>query len=66
MSPFEAEFVDTTDPLATSVSTDTLEIKEPSLLIEFENVPTQRLTEVVPRMEKVLKRIVRELSLIHI
>jgi len=60
VSPFEAEFVDTTDPLATSVSTDTLEIKEPSLLIEFENVPTQRLTEVVPRMEKVLKRIVRE------
>ena len=60
VSPFEAEFVDTTDPLATSVSTDTLEIKEPSLLIEFENVPTSRLTEVVPRMEKVLNRIVSD------
>ena len=60
MSPFEAEFVDTTDPLATSVSTDTLEIKEPSLLIEFENVPTERLAEVIPRMEKVLKRIVAD------
>jgi len=60
VSPFEAEFVDTTDPLATSVSTDTLEIKEPSLLIEFENVPTERLAEVIPRMEKVLKRIVAD------
>ena len=60
VSPFEAEFVDTTDPLATSVSTDTLEIKEPSLLIEFENVPAERLAEVVPRMEKVLRKIVAD------
>ena len=60
MSPFEAEFVDATDPLATSVSTDTLDIKEPSLLIEFENVPAERLAEVVPRMEKVLRKIVAD------
>lgn len=58
VSPFEAEFVDTADAIATSVSTDTLEIKEPALLVEFENVPTNRLTEVVPRMEKVLQRVV--------
>lgn len=58
VSPFEAEFVDTSDPLATSVSTDTLEIKEPSLLIEFENVPLERITEVIPKMDAVLEKIV--------
>ena len=58
VSPLEAEFVETNDPLATSVSTDTLEIKEPSLLVEFENVPVDRITEVIPKMDKLLKRIV--------
>ena len=46
VSPFEAEFVESADPLATSVSFDTLEIAEPALLIEFENVPADRLDEI--------------------
>merc|ERR1712106_90334 len=53
-------FVETRDPLATSVSSDTLEIKEPSLLIEFENVPIERIDDVIPKLEKVLKKIVKD------
>ena len=31
--------MENSDPLATSVSADTLEVRVPALLIEFENVP---------------------------
>jgi len=58
VSPFEVAFVEIADPLATSVTSDVLEIKEPSLLIQFDNVPTERIDEVIPKMEKVLKKIV--------
>ena len=53
-------FVETRDPLATSVSSDTLEIKEPALLIEFENVPIERIDEVIPKLDSVLKKIVSD------
>ena len=59
VSPLEVAFVETRDPLATSVSSDTLEIKEPALLIEFENVPIERIDEVIPKLDSVLKKIVR-------
>ena len=60
VSPFEAEFVESADPLATSVSFDTLEIAEPALLIEFENVPADRLDEIGPKLDEILARIVAE------
>jgi len=60
VSPFEVAFVETRDPLATSVSSDTLEIKEPSLLIQFENVPIDKIDEVIPKMEKLLRKIVSD------
>ena len=60
VSPFEVAFVENRDPLATSVSSDTLEIKEPSLLIQFENVPIDRMDEVIPKMEKLLIQIVKD------
>ena len=60
VSPFEVAFVETRDPLATSVSSDTLEIREPSLLIQFENVPIDKIDEVVPKMEKLLRKIVSD------
>ena len=60
VSPFVAEFVQGADPLATGVFTDTNDYKEPSLEIQFLNVPTARLTEVVPRTEKVLRRIISD------
>ena len=49
MSPLELAFVETSDPLATSVSADTLEVGVPSLLMEFENVPVDRIDEVHSR-----------------
>ena len=55
VSPMEVAFVENSDPLATSVSADTLEVKVPSLLIEFENIPVERLDEVIPKMEKTLQ-----------
>ena len=60
VSPFEVAFVENRDPLATSVSSDTLEIKEPALLIQFENVPIDRMDEVIPKMEKLLIQIVKD------
>ena len=58
VSPFELAFVENNDPLATSVSSDTLEVGEPSLLIEFENVPIDRIDEVIPKMDGILQDIV--------
>ena len=58
VSPFEVAFVKTNDPLATSVSSDTLEVRKPALLIEFENVPVDRLDEVIPKMDQLLQDIV--------
>jgi len=60
VSPLEAEFVETADALATSVSADMLEVKEPAILVEFENVPIERIDEVVPKMEAVFARIVAD------
>ena len=50
VSPMEVAFVENSDPLATSVSADTLDVKVPSLLIEFENIPVDRIEEVIPKM----------------
>jgi len=58
VSPLEIAFVENNDPLATSVSSDTLEVKIPSILVEFENVPVERIDEVIPKMDEVLKKIV--------
>lgn len=58
VSPFEVAFVENNDPLATSVSSDTLEVRKPALLIEFENVPVDRLDEVIPKMDQLLQDIV--------
>ena len=55
VSPLEVAFVENSDPLATSVTSDTLEVKEPSLLIEFENIPVDILEEVIPKMDKTLQ-----------
>ena len=60
VSPFEAAFVENNDPLATSVSSDTLEVGEPTLLIEFENVPVERMDEVIPKMDQILQDIVNK------
>ena len=52
--------MENSDPLATSVSFDTLEVAEPALLVEFENVPSGRLSEISGKMDTILKKIVSE------
>jgi len=59
VSPFEAEFVENSDPLATSVSSDKLEVREPALLIEFENVPLTHIDEIPAKMDKLIEKIVK-------
>ncbi|XP_023322562.1 uncharacterized protein C05D11.1 [Eurytemora carolleeae] len=60
VSPLEADLVESQDSLATSVSASMLEVKEPAILVEFENVPIERLDEVIPRMEAVFNKIVED------
>ena len=60
VSPLELAFVDNADPLATGVSFEISRFKEPLLLIEFENVPIERIYDVVPRLDEVLLKIVSE------
>ena len=60
VSPLEVAFVENGDPLSTGVSSETLEVREPAILMEFENVPVDRIDEVIPKLEKVLNDIVRD------
>jgi len=58
VSPLEAEFVEQSSPLASSVSADILKVKEPSILVEFENVPVEDIDMIIPKMFLVLNNIV--------
>jgi len=60
VSPLEAAFVEIQDALATSVSVDMLEISEPAILVEFENVPMDKIDEIIPKMEAVFEEIVKD------
>jgi len=57
VSPFEAEFVESTDPLASSVGFYSLDYSKPALLIKFSNVPTNRTDEILPKMRKVIQKL---------
>jgi len=57
VSPFEAEFVESTDPLASSVGFYSLDYSEPALLVKFSNVPTNRTSEIIPKMRKVIQKV---------
>lgn len=60
VSPLEAEFVEADEPLATSVSADMLEVKQPAILVEFDNVPVNKIDLVIPKMEEVFNKIVSD------
>ena len=60
VSPLKLAFVEKTDPLATGVSFKIHEFREPLLVIEFENVPIERIEDVVSRLEAVLMKIVTD------
>jgi len=59
VSPFEAAFVESNDALATSVAWGISEYSEPSMSIHFSNVATDRLHEIVPKADQLLKEIVQ-------
>jgi len=60
VSPLESEFVETQNPLATSVNADILKLKIPALLIEYENVPVNAIDNIVPKMIQIFKKIVND------
>ena len=57
VSPLEAEFVQSDDPLAAGVGFFSFKYSEPALGLKFANVPTNRTKEIIPRMEKVVKQV---------
>merc|ERR1712106_1168509 len=57
ISPFRAAFVETSDPLATSTGYYSYGYKEPTIAFKFSNVPTNRTHEIIPKMRKVVKKI---------
>jgi len=58
VSPLEDAFVESSDPLATSVGHFSMEYKEPAVLIKFSNVPTNRTHEVIPKMMETVKKVI--------
>jgi len=58
ISPFEAAFVEITDPLARSTGYYSMEYKDPALAIKFSNVPTNRTHEVIPKMYEVINKLI--------
>ena len=57
VSPFQADFVQSDDPIASGVGFFSYKYSFPSLGLKFANVPTNRTKEIIPRMEKVVKQV---------
>ena len=57
VSPFEASFVHSEDPIASSVGYFSFKYSVPSIGLKFANVPSNRTKEVIPRMEKVVRQV---------
>ena len=60
VSPFEADFVQSDDPIASGVGFFSYKYSQPTLGLKFGNVPTNRTKEVLPRMEKVVKQVLND------
>jgi len=60
ISPFQAEFVESADPLSSSVTYDIWYYSQPTLLIYFFDVPTKRMDEMIPKMRKIIHRLLNE------
>ena len=60
VSPFQKEFVQSEDPLASGVGFFSYKYNLPSVGIKFANVPTNRTKEVIPRMEKVVQQVLED------
>ena len=60
VSPLAEAFMEIEPPLATTISYTILEFKEPAVLIEFENIPIEKIDLVVPTLEETLRKVVSE------
>jgi len=60
VSPFKMEFVETEDPLATSIYSWIGKFKEPYISLWFNDVPIDKVDQVVPKMEKLFTKIVND------
>ena len=58
VSPLEIAFVETEDPLCTSVGFDRFTYSHFAYIIGFSNVPTNRTGEVIPRLRRVIQQII--------
>jgi len=58
VAPLEAAFVETNDPLATSIGYYSMEYSEPAIAIKFSNVPTNRTQEVIPKAMKIIQDVI--------
>lgn len=54
------EFVEIDDPYASKVSYNLYEYSEISMYVEFEDVPVNKLSEIRPRLQNILKKIYDE------
>merc|ERR1719500_2554531 len=64
VSPFQKEFVQSEDPLASGVGFFSYKYNLPSVGLKFANVPTNRTKEVIPRMEKVVQQVLEDVRLV--
>jgi Zn-dependent M16 (insulinase) family peptidase len=58
VAPLEAVFVESNDPLATSVKHYSMEYSEPAIGIKFINVPTNRTHEIIPKMMETIQKVI--------
>ena len=57
VSPLEQEFVQSSDPISSSVRFFSFKYSQPTFGLQFSNVPTNRTDEVIPRLEKVVEQV---------
>ena len=60
VSPLEADFVHSEDPIASSVGFFSFKYSKPAVGLKFANVPSNRTKEVIPRMEKVVNQVLED------
>lgn len=57
VSPLQREFVEVPDPLASQISFNINENTESLLYFTFENVPLDKMEEILPKLQSLLKNI---------
>ena len=57
VSPLQREFVETADPYASQISFNISENSESLLYLTFENLPTDKIDLVFPKLKKILQNI---------